>query len=203
MNLELKIEAILFFKNEPISVLELSKWLGEKPDAIKEALGNLQNFYKNRGIVVVFDDENVSFGTHPNTSELIENLQKEEFSRELGRAGLETLATVLYKGSISRREIDHIRGVNSSFILRTLLVRGLIERTDPSTSFDKAQDKSLGAGRSYSYKTTLRLLEHLGITRREDLPEYQNAFRKIEEFVRTSPTDPSTDSISSPQASSG
>ncbi len=181
LNLESKIESVLFFKNEPVSVAELGKLLGEKPDAIRAALTNLQDFYKNRGIVIISDGEQVSFGTHPNISKLIEDLQKEELSRELGRAGLETLAIILYKGPISRREIDHIRGVNSSFILRTLLIRGLIERADPSTS--------LGAGRSYSYKATLKLLEHLGITRHEDLPEYETAFKKIEEFIKTTPTE--------------
>lgn len=181
MNNESKIEAILFFKNEPVSVLELSKWLGEKPDVIKVALTNLADSYKNRGVVLIFNGENVSLGTHPTLSNLIEDLQKEELSRELGRAGLETLAIILYKGPISRREIDHIRGVNSGFILRTLLIRGLIERAEPSIS--------LGAGRSYSYKATLKLLEYLGITRREDLPEYENAFKKIEEFIKTMTTE--------------
>ncbi|MDO8424244.1 MAG: hypothetical protein Q7S54_01370, partial [bacterium] len=61
--------------------------------------------------------------------------------------------------------------VNSGFILRSLLVRGLIERTD-----------SLSGERSYSYKPTLKLLEYLGVTRREELPEFESAFRKIEEF---------------------
>ena len=176
LNLESKIESVLFFKNEPVSIVWLSELLGEKPAVLKDAITNLQEFYKTRGIVLVSDGEVVSFGTHPSASELIENMQREELSRELGRAGLETLTIVLYKGSISRREIDHIRGVNSSFILRTLLVRGLIERTE-------------GLERSYSYKVTLKLLEYLGITRREDLPEYDSAFKKIEEFVKTTPVE--------------
>lgn len=175
-NLESKIEAVLFFKNEPVSVGELSKWLGEKPDRVKVAITNLSDSYKERGIVLVTDRESVSLGTHPSFSDLIENLQKEELSRELGRASLETLAIILYKGPISRREIDHIRGVNSSFILRTLLIRGLIERSE-------------NIDRSYSYKAALKLLEYLGITCREDLPEYKNAFDKIKEFEKTSPTD--------------
>ena len=180
-SLESKIEAVLFFKNEPVSIGELSKWLGEKSESVKESISHLSDSYKERGIVLVRDGENVSLGTHPSLSSLIENLQKEELSRDLGRAGLETLAIILYKGPVSRREIDHIRGVNSGYILRHLLVRGLIERADPSTT--------LGAGRSYSYKTTLKLLEYLGVTQREDLLEYESAFKKIEEFVKTVPTE--------------
>ena len=176
LNLESKIESVLLFKNEPVSIVELGKWLGEKPDAVRIALSNLKDSYQNRGIVMLSDGEHVSFGTHPDMSGLIENLQKEELSRELGRAGLETLAIILYRGPISRREIDYIRGVNSSFILRTLLVRGLIERSESME-------------RSYSYKATLKLLEYLGITRLEDLPEYGNAFKKIEEFVEIVPAE--------------
>lgn len=174
--LEKRIEAILLFKNEPVSVKDLAKTLDVSKDEVLTSVNNLQQFYNDRGIVVITDGEYVSFGTHPSASSLIEQMQKEEFSRELGRAGLETLAIVLYKGPISRREIDYIRGVNSTFILRALLIRGLVERV-------------LGevGERSYSYKPTLKLYEHLGITRQEDLPEYDKAFAKLEEFVEESP----------------
>src|SRR3989344_5471171 len=120
-SLELKIEAILFFKNEPVSISELAKLTGEKSEAVKASLFKLREFYTDRGIVVIFDGEFVSFGTHPDVSELIERAE--------------------------------------------------------------------GIERSYSYKTTLKLLEHLGITRREDLPEYQMAFKKIEEFIKIVPTE--------------
>ena len=192
LNLENKIEAILFFKNEPVALTELSRLLNVPRENLQFTISNLQKEYNNRGIVLVTDGDKVSFGTHPDADPLIENLQKEELSCELGRAGLETLAIILYKGPISRREIDYIRGVNSSFILRTLLIRGLVERSDPSTSSGQAS-----TNRSYSYKATLKLLEYLGITRLQDLPEYENALKKVEEFEKTAPTDPSTHSTSS------
>jgi len=176
--LEQKIESILLFKNEPVSVKELSNSLGAKDEEVKAALKNLQNFYKERGIVIVSDSEYFAFGTHPLSSGLIEQMQKEELSRELGRAGLETLAVILYRGPISRREIDQVRGVNSSFILRALMIRGLIERTE-----------SASGERSFSYKPTLKLLEYLGVSSKEGLPEYDTAFKKIEEFVKTETKD--------------
>lgn len=179
--LEQELESILFFKNEPVTARELAKLLGEKEENVVTALRNLAEHYRDRGIVVVSDGEEWSFGTNPAQSPIIERLQKEELSRELGRAGSETLSVVLYRGPVSRREIDQIRGVNSGFVLRNLLIRGLIERTegDPSTA--------LRAGRSFTYKPTLKLLEHLGVTRREDLPEFDQAFKKIEEFVKSEP----------------
>lgn len=171
-NIESKIESILFFRNEPVSIAELSKILEASKEDVQSAIINLQKEYSSRGIVVLTNNDEVSLGTHPDNSNLIEMLQKEELSRDLGRAGLETLSIVLYRGPVSRREIDHIRGVNSGFILRALLIRGLIERTEVSGE------------RSYSYKPTLKLLQYLGITRIEDLPEYGNVFKKIEEFIK-------------------
>src|SRR3989338_278111 len=172
-DLEKKIESVLFFRNEPITASELHKLLGASQLEIKDVLKNLQEFYKERGIVIVTDGENYSFGTHPYNSGLIEEIQKEEFSRELGRAGLETLAIILYRGPVSRRAIGHIRGVNCGYILRALMIRGLIERTD------------IEGERSYSYKPTLKLLEHLGTPRREELPDYETAFKKMEEFIKS------------------
>lgn len=175
MNLEAKIESILFFKSEPVTAKELAKSLDAELSEVKAALKSLQDFYRERGIVLVSNGEEYSFGTHPDQSDLIEKLQKEEFSRELGRAGLETLAVILYRGPISRREIDQIRGVNSAFILRSLLIRGLIERTE-----------SIAGERSFTYKPTLKLLEHLGVRSIEELPEYKTAFAKVEEFMKNS-----------------
>ena len=68
-------------------------------------------------------------GTAPQMSATVETLTKEELMKDLGKAGLETISIILYKGPISRAEIDYIRGVQSNFILRNLLVRGLIEKS--------------------------------------------------------------------------
>lgn len=180
LSLENKIEAVLLFKNEPISVVDLAKWLSANPKEVKEALESLRQFYDKRGMVIVFDGEQATFGTHPEISELIGKLQKEEFSSSLTKAALETLSIVLYRGPVSRREIDHIRGVNSGFILRSLLIRGLVERIEPSAN-----------SRSYGYQPTLKLLEHLGVTRREDLPRFDNAFKSLQEFIETTPEETS------------
>lgn len=173
MNLEHRIESILFFKNEPVGLDELAKMLDISLEETKDTVRNLQDYYQDRGIVLVSDGEHVSFGTHPELSTLIESIQKDELARDLGRAGLETLAIILYRGPVSRKEIDQIRGVNSSFILRTLMIRGLVERADSQS------------GRSYTYKSTLKLLEHLGVKSREELPEFETAFKRLDEFMKT------------------
>lgn len=171
-NLEQKIEAVLLFKNEPVSLANLSKILDVSRENLQSAISNLQKEYRDRGFVLVSDGEAVTLGTHPSLSGLIEKIQKEELSKDLGRAGLETLSIVLYKGPVSRREIDFIRGVNSTFILRNLLIRGLVERTESAVG-----------ERSFTYKPTLELLRYLGIGSVKDLPEIETALKKISSFV--------------------
>lgn len=172
MTLDAKIEAILFFKAEPVSTGWLARTLSAEEDEVREALSLLQEKLSGRGIVPVFKDDEVSLGTAPEMSEVLEKISKEDLARDLGKAALETLTIVLYKGPIARSEIDYIRGVNSNFILRSLLARGLVERI----SGEEGE-------RSFLYRPTFELLSHLGITRIEDLPEYGEFGAKVEESL--------------------
>lgn len=171
MPLESKIEAILFYKNEPLEIKELSKILGVKESDIKEAVRNLSNALNGRGICLVETDKEISLATAPEMNALIEKIAKDEMSSEIGKAGLETLAIVLYNGPVSRREIDYIRGVNSTFILRNLSTRGLIEK-----------EADLKDQRILRYKGSLSLLTHLGIKRKEELPEFEDLKKEIEKL---------------------
>ena len=90
----------------------------------------------------------------------------------LKKASLETLSIILYKNTASRAEIDYIRGVNSSFILRNLLVRGLIEI-----------EAKRGEDRNYVYKPSLNLLEHLGVKSLEELPDFASVSAKLKDFL--------------------
>lgn len=170
MNLEQKIEAVLFYKNEPLEVKKLSKILETGEKETKEALRNLADSLQNRGICLVMTETEVGLATAPEMKDFIEQIAKDEMSSEIGRAGLETLAIILYNGPISRREVDHIRGVNSAFVLRNLCIRGLIEKETDS------KDQ-----RVFKYKGNLSLLAHLGLKKIEDLPEFQIFKEKINE----------------------
>ena len=175
MLLSAQIEAILFFKGEPLSVKKLAELLAVRTETIEEALNELENKLAGGGLTLIRNQDEVMLATAAEAGELIESIKKEELSRDIGKAGLETLAIVLYKGPISRPDIDYIRGVNSSFILRNLLVRGLIERLpNPNDS------------RSYLYQPTFDLMSFLGLTRIEDLPEFDTLKQKVEEFTSQS-----------------
>jgi len=168
MNLEQKLEAILFFKGESISIKKLSSILEFSEEEIKEAIQNLKNNLENRGIVLLEKENEISLGTNPEISTLIENLQKEELNKELSKSSLETLSIILYKNGVSRSEIDYIRGVNSSFILRALSVRGLIEKSlDPKDT------------RKIIYKPSFELLSFMGVKNVEELPDYEKVNTSI------------------------
>ena len=172
MTIDAKLEAVLFFKAEPLSIKKLAQILKTDETEVITALGVLKEKLLGRGVTLIEKDDEVMLGTAPEASGMIEGLSKEELSRDLGKAGLETLSIVLYRGPITRSGIDYIRGVNSTFILRNLLIRGLVEK------IPNPNDQ-----RSFLYRATFDLLSRLGIPRVEDLPEYGNTNESIEKFI--------------------
>jgi len=166
-----QLEAILFWKAEPVPIKKLASLLNVDVKIIKAGLAELEKNLTGRGLTLVHGEGEVMLGTAKEHSALIEQLTKDELSRDLGKAGLETLSIVLYQGPISRSDIDYIRGVNSQFILRNLLIRGLVERVDNPKD-----------ARSFLYQATVSLLSHLGLSRREDLPEFTKIRSEIDSF---------------------
>lgn len=169
LSLDARIEGLLFWKGEPIRVKKLSQILNAEEKDILLSLEILKQKLDGRGMILVFKDDEVMLGTAPQMSAVIETLTREELVKDLGKAGLETISIILYKGPISRAEIDYIRGVQSNFILRNLLVRGLIEKVV------KPDDQ-----RSFLYKPSFELLSHLGLSKIEDVPEYENMRKEFE-----------------------
>ncbi|MFA6301300.1 MAG: SMC-Scp complex subunit ScpB [Candidatus Paceibacterota bacterium] len=161
MNLEQQIEAILFFKGEPVSRKKLADILEVGQTEINEGIEKLKENLHGRGVVLIENDNEITLGTAPELSKLIEHLQKEELNRELSKASLETLSIVLYKNGVSRAEIDYIRGVNSSFTLRALSVRGLVEKTVDTKD-----------NRRYIYRPSFELLSFMGVKSVEELPDW-------------------------------
>jgi segregation and condensation protein B len=171
MSPEAQIEGILFYAARPMTYAELAKATGIPEAGIKDGLLRLRDALSARGIALIEERDTVALMTAPALAEKIEAMRKEELKRDIGKAGAETLAIIAYLGSATRTEIDFIRGVNSTFILRNLMVRGLIERTD------NENDR-----RSFAYKPTLELYAHLGITRKEDLPHYAEMLEEIAKY---------------------
>lgn len=167
MEISRQIEALLFYKGEPVTVDFLSASLSVSKDEVREALATLEQDLSSRGIILMQNGDEYMLGTAPSMGALIEKLIKEELNRDLGKAGLETLTIVLYRGPIARTEINYIRGVNSNYILRNLLVRGLIEKVDQG-------------GRSTVYRPTFELLSYMGIGKTSELPNYEEVAKAVE-----------------------
>jgi segregation and condensation protein B len=159
-----ELEALLFIHGEPLtskkiqSVLEISK---EDAETTVEALhARLNEDY--RGLALMKDGDKIQLVTKPQFGKILEKFVKDELSEELSPASLETLAAIIYFAPISRSRLEYLRGVNSSFILRSLLLRGLVERfSDPDRP------------NQYLYQPTFELLKHTGLSKREDMPDFE------------------------------
>lgn len=176
--LKMHIEAVLFLSGEPVPVSNLCKIFEKKPEEINLALAELEADLSGRGVRLLKNKSEVMLGTAPESSGYCETLVKEEMNRSIGKAGLETLAIILYrslpiKEGISRAEIDYIRGVNSAFTLRNLSIRGLVERKI------NPKDK-----RSFVYTPAMQLLQYLGISKKEDLPNVEEFVKQMENAIQ-------------------
>lgn len=174
MKLENKIEAILFYKAAPIKKATLCKLLDVNLETLEKALVELKNRLSEGGTVLVTNVTDVELGTVTEADELIESIRKDDLKRDIGKAGAETLAIVLYRGPISRAEVDRIRGVNSSYIIRNLQVRGLVERTG---------DKQI------KFQATTELLKHLGISNKTELADFEKVMNALENYERQQQTE--------------
>ena len=176
VNLEQQIEAVLFYKAKPVAISWLLKFFESDAESLGNALVSLQQALEKRGLrLLVSDNKEVQLVTAPEFSQLIEKIRRDDLKRDSGTAGAETLAVIMYRGPISRVEIDRIRGVNSAFILRNLQIRGLIERSGTDNA------------RGYSYQTTPALLAHLGVEQKEALPDYATVAAALDSFAAEQP----------------
>lgn len=164
-----EIEAILFYLAEPVYYKYLSEMLEVSDEQIEESIDELEQNLNDRGICLIKHNDTISLTTSSDMSQIIDKIIREEREKDLGKASMETLAIIVYKGPVSRKEIEYIRGVNCQFALRTLLLRGLIEKNNKE-----------GNERSFLYSITVDAMMHLGIKDISELPEYNNMRKNIE-----------------------
>lgn len=160
------IEALLFSLGRPLSRAELMKQLSISAEELEAALAEIRE--RGGGLALVDDGRELSLRTAPSAAEVVERVRKLEYDRDIGKAGLEALSAILYRGPLARAEIDFIRGVNSSQTLRTLTMRGLVRR------IPNPKDE-----RQYLYEPTGDLLAQLGVAAARDLPDYEAVRAKL------------------------
>ncbi|MBI1957088.1 MAG: SMC-Scp complex subunit ScpB [Candidatus Niyogibacteria bacterium] len=174
LSLSKRIEAVLFVHGEPMSIARLSELLGAGKTEIRDALLELDSRLTGSALRLVYALDDVQLACREYLESDVSALVSAEFARGLSRAGAETLAVVAYRGPVSKKDIDYIRGVNSAFALRSLLIRGLIARR--TSDADR---------RTTVYEPTLDFLKFMGVGRREDLTGYAEFQKKTLEFTRS------------------
>ncbi|MEK7606023.1 MAG: SMC-Scp complex subunit ScpB [Patescibacteria group bacterium] len=170
-----QIEAILFYKGEPVPHKELAQILAISIDEVQRGLDTLKIRLNDRGLSLILKDDEALLATAPAMSDRLEKLTKEELERDLGKAGMETLTIIAYHGPVTRAQIDHIRGVNSTFSVRQLMIRGLIERTENPKDM-----------RAFLYRPTFELLSYMGLSTLRELPDYANVRSTLDAFEKES-----------------
>lgn len=170
------LEAILFASGEPLSVDRLLGVVeGVARTELVSALRELQADYaaEGRGLQLVEVAGGFQLVTRPDCAPWIKRLEKAKEGVKLSRSAMETLAIVAYKQPVVRTEIEEIRGVDSSGVLRTLLERRLI----------RIVGRKDAHGRPIMYGTTKQFLQAFGLKDLADLP----ALRDIKELKEAEP----------------
>ncbi len=164
------IEGILFLSGEAYPLKKIAKFLGVSLKETKELVFQLKKEYQQRksGLSFIEMDDKIQMVTAKEISSQMQKFLAKDFSENLSPVLLETLAIIAYKGPLSRSQIDEIRGVNSSYPLRVLLLRGLVEKEDHPT-----------IPNAYIYKVSFDFLRHLGINSLKELPEYERLRNEI------------------------
>jgi len=174
-NLKSIIESLLFVSGEPLKLSRLAKICASSKAEISQAVSQLKQEYEDRqsGLMVAESDDSLQLISSPINSAYIQKLVDSELNTDLSRAALEVLAIIAYRGPITRPHMEVIRGVNCSYVLPSLLLRGLVEREETNDI------------RRYVYKTSFNFLKVLGISSLNLLPDWEELSKneKIEKML--------------------
>lgn len=160
------IEGLLFVKgSDGLTLNEMKEIIDIPLEELKVFIKDLYDDYKkeNRGIQLEILGDRFKLTTKPEHKEYYKKITFEEENSNLSQSALETLAIIAYNEPITRIEIDEIRGVNSSYIIRKLLIKNLIEEIGRSEL----------PGRPKQYGVSNAFLDYFGLSSIEDLPALQ------------------------------
>ena len=161
---EAELEALLFVAERPLRRRELAALTGASPETIDARLGDLEVSLAGRGIRLVVADDRVALATAPLTGAVVTRYVGGAPAR-LSPAMAETLAIVAYRQPVTRSTVERIRGVDSDYVLRSLLHRRLVVELGRSPS----------PGRPILYGTGYEFLERFGLVSLDDLPPLEAA----------------------------
>lgn len=162
------IEAILFVSGEPVKFEELTEaFPDQEKEVLEQQINEIESSFAQRegGFILERAAGGFRFATRPDLDPHLRKYFSRKNEGRLSLAALETMAIVAYRQPITVPEINDIRGVNSSGVIRTLLDRKMI----------KIAGRKNVVGSPFLYRTTREFLLHFGLESIQDLP-------KLEEF---------------------
>ena len=175
MSLKSQLESLLFVSLKPLSLKDLAAAIKAEPESLEAALDELMADYADgdRGLAIIKNNGQYQLTTAADNAALIQEFLKDETSGELSQPSLEALTIIAYRGPISKLELERIRGINCSLIIRNLLMRGLIEE-----KFEKAKQENY-------YTVTHDFVRFLGLGSINELPEFEklNAVESLTEAM--------------------
>lgn len=174
MNLKAIIEGLLFVcGDEGLSLDEICNITEKEKQEISEIIKQLYSDYNNeeRGIQLEFLGNKFKLTTKSEHKEFYKKLITDEENSALSQSALETLAIIAYNAPITKIEIDEIRGVNSSYVVRKLLLKGLIEEIGKADT----------AGKPRIYNITQKFLDYFGLGTTNELPKVHISSNEVDE----------------------
>ncbi|MDG5767075.1 SMC-Scp complex subunit ScpB [Balneolales bacterium ANBcel1] len=173
------VEAILFAAEKPLSADDIARAITETElsppideSDISVVINGLNSEYEEggRAFYIAVQGGGYTFATQPVYHSWLERFQHQNAKRKISPSAIEALAIIAYRQPVTKPEVDHIRGVDSGYIVRQLLEKQLIE----------VAGRYEGPGRALLYRTTPVFLQHFGINSIDELPKP----REIEEILK-------------------
>ena len=160
------LEGLLFVVGEDgLTLDQIEEVLGLKEEEVKELVNELKHSYENedRGLRIDFLGNRLKLTTKFEHREYYQKLLENTETNTLSQAALETLAIIAYNEPITRMQIDKLRGVGSSQMIRKLVAKGLV----------KESGRSDLPGRPILYETTNDFLDYFGLSNIKELPDME------------------------------
>ena len=166
------VENVLLAADQPINAGELCKIFldGTDKDQLQSILDELKEEYSSRNLQVTEVADGYQLCTRHEYNDYIRKFLKLDRSTRLSQPSLDTLSIIAYKQPLTRQEVDEIRGVDSSGVIKTLLEKKVI---------GPAGRKKV-PGRPIMYRTTQKFLEYFGLKDLSDLPTLEDLREVLE-----------------------
>ncbi len=168
------LEGLLYVQGDAgLTLKDVMSILNISEDEAKELIYKLKKSYEeeNRGLRLSYLGNTFKLTTKQEHKEYYTKLLESPGTHTLSQAALETLAIIAYNEPVTRSDVDEMRGVDSVFVIRKLLAKGLI----------KECGKSDKPGHSILYKTTDDFLDYFGLSTKDDLPKIEDIVVSDEE----------------------